>query len=250
MLVRGTRLSAVDQADAGLGLHAQLCASLLLAAFTPAAAKEGAAWLAANGQKDGVVSLPSGLQYKVLRRGHGDAHPAPGSSCECHYKGQQAVDWPEGPEFDSSYSRGSPSSFAPNQVIGGWTEAMQLMVEGDTWELYIPSELAYGARGSPPSIKPDATLVFTIEIIKINGEKVPAAPRCDVGTLEGCTEEESKYVAKQQARIAPERAAEIKRLQGLVGTKAAPAKVAWIRARLHLLMLIVAAGGGEVKSEL
>ncbi|KAJ1632010.1 hypothetical protein T492DRAFT_838774 [Pavlovales sp. CCMP2436] len=139
--------------------HAQLCASLLLAAFTPAAAKEGAAWLAANGQKDGVVSLPSGLQYKVLRRGHGDAHPAPGSSFRRTSpfsrarllspspghdsqrrvssrpdRGQQAVDWPEGPEFDSSYSRGS--------VIGGWTEAMQLMVEGDTWELYIPSELA------------------------------------------------------------------------------------------------------------
>jgi FKBP-type peptidyl-prolyl cis-trans isomerase len=78
--------------------------------------------LATNAKAPGVITLPSGLQYKVLRSGDGDSHPTPDSSCECHYEGRIAQKWPSGETFDSSYKRGSPTSFAPNQVIKGWTE--------------------------------------------------------------------------------------------------------------------------------
>ena len=129
------------------------------------------AFLEANKAKEGVQTLPSGLQYKVIRAGDGLHHPLKDSPCECHYEGRTASNFPDGPVFDSSYARGSPTTFAPNQVIGGWTEAMQLMVEGDKWELYIPSDLAYGDRGRPPKIGGGDCLVFTIEIIKIKGGK-------------------------------------------------------------------------------
>ena len=98
---------------------------LLTAALSTNA--EGEAFLAENKGKGGVITLASGLQYKVLRKGDGADHPTKDSSCECHYEGTLV----DGTEFDSSYARGSPTSFAPNQVIAGWTEAMQLMVEGD-----------------------------------------------------------------------------------------------------------------------
>lgn len=100
---------------------------------------------------------------------------------------------------------------------------------------------SYGASGSPPSIPPNSALVFTMEIISINGRKVPAAPRCDVTSLENCTEQEAAFVAKQKARMPDERAAEVKRLAGLVDAKMAPEKVAWMRSRLALLKAIVKA---------
>merc|ERR1712066_1040237 len=103
------------------------------------------------------------------KKGEGQESPTADSPCDCHYAGTLI----DGKEFDSSYKRGEPTSFAPNQVIKGWTEAMQLMVEGDKWEMYIPSDLAYGDRGSPPKIGGGDVLIFTIEIIKIKGNKVP-----------------------------------------------------------------------------
>ena len=120
-----------------------------MCAVATATNAKGEAFLEANKAKEGVVTLPSGLQYKVLREGDGAFHPTADSSCSCHYEGTLI----DGTEFDSSYGRGQPTSFAPNQVIKGWTEAMQLMVEGDKWEMYIPSDLAYGARGSPPKVR-------------------------------------------------------------------------------------------------
>ena len=120
----------------------------------------------ANGAKEGWVVLPSGLQYKVLTAG-----PRPGLSplvstpTQCHYAGTTI----EGVEFDSSYKRGQPSTFAPNQVIAGWTEAMQLMVEGDKWALAVPSEIAYGDRQRGPHITPGSVLLFTIELVKVMG---------------------------------------------------------------------------------
>jgi FKBP-type peptidyl-prolyl cis-trans isomerase len=131
-------------------------------------------FLAVNKNKKGVVTLASGLQYEVLRAGNGDAHPLPNSPCLCHYEGRCAKDYPSGKKFDSSYDRGSPTSFAPNQVIKGWTEAMQLMVEGDKWEMTIPSNLAYGDSGRVPGC-----LVFTMEIIKINGGTKPKVKKDD-----------------------------------------------------------------------
>ena len=133
----------------------------------------GQKFLAENKGKDGVVTLPSGLQYKVLRSGDGSDHPLVNSPCECHYEGRTVANYPEGPVFDSSYARGQPTTFAPNQVIKGWTEAMQLMVEGDKWEMYIPSDLAYGDHGRPPKIGGGDCLIFTMEILKIKGGKKP-----------------------------------------------------------------------------
>jgi FKBP-type peptidyl-prolyl cis-trans isomerase/Domain amino terminal to FKBP-type peptidyl-prolyl isomerase len=95
--------------------------------------EEGLKFLEENAKKPGVVTLPSGLQYKVLRHGSGKYHPTVSTPCLCHYEGKLL----DGTKFDSSYDRGDPTTFAPNQVIKGWTEIMQMMVEGDKWELYV-----------------------------------------------------------------------------------------------------------------
>ena len=124
--------------------------------------------------EEGVVARDSGLLYKVLVDGPaGGKTPQASTPTECNYRGTTI----DGAEFDSSYKRGQPATFAPNQVIKGWTEAMQLMVEGDKWEMVIPGALAYGKRGRPPKIPKNAVLVFVMEIVKIQGAKVPAAPR-------------------------------------------------------------------------
>ena len=124
--------------------------------------------------EEGVVARDSGLLYKVLIDGPaGGKTPQASTPTECNYRGTTI----DGAEFDSSYKRGQPATFAPNQVIKGWTEAMQLMVEGDKWEMVIPGALAYGKRGRPPKIPKNAVLVFVMEIVKIQGAKVPATPR-------------------------------------------------------------------------
>lgn len=128
------------------------------------------AFLDKNSRKHGVKTLASGVQYKILTKGTGDSHPAKNSYCTYDYKGTLI----DGTEFDSSYERGEPSIFAPNEVIKGWTELMQLMVEGDKWEVYIPSDLGYGDYDHGKYIKGGDTLIFTMELIKINGRKVPA----------------------------------------------------------------------------
>merc|ERR1712025_364446 len=169
--------------------------------------EESKKFLEENKGKEGVITLPSGLQYKVLRKGSGIHHPTVGSPCECHYEGTLI----DGTKFDSSYDRGSPTTFAPNQVIKGWTEAMQLMVEGDKWQMFIPYDLAYGERGSPPKIPPSSTLVFTMEILKIKGDTVPAN-RCDPATGKGCDERSQKYIAKMASRSIERLEKEIARL--------------------------------------
>ena len=130
---------------------------------------EGNKFIEAKKKEEGVVTLASGLAYKVLKKGEGKFHPTKDSPCECHYKGTLV----DGTQFDSSYDRGQPTTFAPNQVIKGWTEAMQLMVEGDKWEMYIPPALGYGDRGAGGKIPGGSTLVFQMEIMKIKGNKVP-----------------------------------------------------------------------------
>jgi len=197
---------------------------------------EGTEYLAANKDKEGVITLDSGLQYKVLRRGDGDSHPTPDSSCECHYEGKLI----DGTVFDSSYARGSPTSFAPNQVIKGWTEAMQLMVEGDQWEMYIPAELGYGDSGSPPKIPGGSMLVFKMEIITIKGGKVPAS-RCDPTSKEGCDEKETSFIDKIKAKFgnaADKFKTEISRLKGMTGTLKASLK-AWKNKRVAILEKMV-----------
>merc|ERR1712227_657063 len=171
-------------------VRTQILCLAVLALFAMSAIatnEEGTKFLEENKKKEGVITLPSGLQYKVLRKGDGAHHPTKDSPCECHYEGTLI----DGTEFDSSYKRGSPTTFAPNQVIKGWTEAMQLMVEGDKWEMYIPSELGYGDSGSGAKIPGGSVLIFTMEIIKIKGETVPAQ-RCNVMTFDKCSEKEVK----------------------------------------------------------
>ncbi len=124
--------------------------------------KEGRKFLKANKSSEGVVELPSGLQYKVIQAGSGKS-PGPDDTVEVNYRGTLI----DGTEFDSSYKRGKSISFKVTGVIKGWTEALQLMKEGAKWQLFIPSELAYGERGSGRTIGPNSTLVFEVELIKV-----------------------------------------------------------------------------------
>ena len=214
--------------------RSSIVALCLLASSAVASNEFGLKFLEENKDKEGVITLASGMQYKVLRAGDGDSHPTADSSCECHYEGRTAKEYPDGEKFDSSYDRGSPTSFAPNQVIKGWTEAMQLMVEGDKWEMYIPSDLAYGDGGRPPKIGGGDVLIFTMEIIKIKGDKKPAS-RCDVKTLDGCTDKESKYIEGKKSLDKAALETELARLKGLGGKKMAPAQESWLSARVNLL---------------
>jgi FKBP-type peptidyl-prolyl cis-trans isomerase FklB len=122
---------------------------------------EGEAFLTANKTKEGVVTLPSGLQYKILTEGKGPK-PTASDSVVCNYRGTLV----NGTEFDSSYKRGQPATFGVSQVIKGWTEALQLMPVGSKWQLFIPANLAYGERG-PGEIGPDSTLIFEVELMSI-----------------------------------------------------------------------------------
>jgi FKBP-type peptidyl-prolyl cis-trans isomerase FklB len=124
--------------------------------------KAGETFLAENKTKDGVVALPSGLQYKIITAGTGPK-PAETDSVVCNYRGTLL----DGTEFDSSYKRGQPATFPVNGVIKGWTEALQLMPVGSKWQLFVPADLAYGARGAGGEIGPNATLVFEVELISI-----------------------------------------------------------------------------------
>lgn len=124
--------------------------------------EKGKAFLEANKQKEGVVTLPSGLQYEVLTAGNGKS-PKATDRVRCHYEGTLI----DGTLFDSSIKRGQPAVFGVNQVIPGWIEALQLMSEGAKWRLYIPSELGYGAQGAGEMIPPHSTLIFDVELIEV-----------------------------------------------------------------------------------
>ncbi len=123
---------------------------------------QGEAFITENGKREGVVSLPSGLQYEVIHDGSGD-RPGATDTVVTHYRGTLI----DGKEFDSSHRRGEPASFPVNRVISGWTEALQLMTVGSKWKLFIPSNLAYGERGAGKVIGPNATLIFEIELLEI-----------------------------------------------------------------------------------
>ena len=131
--------------------------------------KEGEAFLAANKTKAGVVTLPSGLQYKILQEGTGPK-PTAADTVTVNYRGTLL----DGTEFDSSYKRGQPASFPVGGIIKGWTEALLLMPVGSKWQLFIPPELAYGPRQAGPAIGPNSTLVFEVELLSIQAK--PAGP--------------------------------------------------------------------------
>jgi FKBP-type peptidyl-prolyl cis-trans isomerase len=123
----------------------------------------GVAFLAENAKKANIVTTASGLQYEILTPGTGSVSPSATETVKVHYKGTTL----DGKEFDSSYSRGEPISFPLNRVIPGWTEGVQLMTEGAKYRFYIPSELAYGEQGAGGSIAPNSTLIFDVELLKI-----------------------------------------------------------------------------------
>jgi FKBP-type peptidyl-prolyl cis-trans isomerase len=131
---------------------------------------EGEAFLTANKGKEGVTALPSGLQYKILTAGTGPK-PTAKDTVVCNYRGT----FLDGTEFDSSYKRGQPSTFPVTGVIKGWTEALQLMPTGSKWQLFIPSDLAYGEQGRP-SIPPNSALIFEVELVSIKPPEPPPAP--------------------------------------------------------------------------
>jgi FKBP-type peptidyl-prolyl cis-trans isomerase FklB len=128
--------------------------------------KIGEAFLAANKTKEGVVTLPSGMQYKILKEGTGPK-PTASDTVSCNYRGALI----NGKEFDSSYKRGEPTSFPVSGVIKGWTEALQLMPVGSKWQLFIPAEMAYGDRGAGGDIGPGETLIFEVELLSIVEQK-------------------------------------------------------------------------------
>ena len=124
--------------------------------------EKGKAFLAENAKKEGVVTLPSGLQYEVITEGNGKK-PSATDRVKGHYEGTLI----DGTLFDSSIKRGQPAVFGVNQVIKGWVEALQLMGEGSKWRLYIPSELGYGAQQAGEMIPPHSTLIFDVELIEV-----------------------------------------------------------------------------------
>lgn len=148
--------------------------------------KDGEAFLAENKTKDGVVTLPSGLQYKVLKAAEGKK-PAAADTVVCHYRGTLL----DGTEFDNSYKRNQPATFALKNLIPGWTEALQLMPVGSKWQLFIPSSLAYGERGQRGrgrnNIGPNASLIFEVELLSIQdtaAARAPATADRDVSAIE------------------------------------------------------------------
>ncbi|MES2794552.1 MAG: FKBP-type peptidyl-prolyl cis-trans isomerase [Bacteroidota bacterium] len=158
-----------------MAISAEQCMPIIMASmkkiqekkFAPIKA-EGVKFLATNSKKDSVVVLPSGLQYKILKKGNGEI-PKASDKVNVHYHGTLI----NGQVFDSSVDRGSPATFGVTQVISGWVEALQLMPVGSKWKLFIPSELAYGERGAGENIPPFSTLVFEVELLSIEKEAAP-----------------------------------------------------------------------------
>ncbi len=175
---------------------------------TTAAGRE---FLASNAKVEGVVVLPSGLQYKILQAANpGSKSPLPDTRCECHYRGTLV----DGTEFDSSHRRGTPTTFAPSQVIKGWKEALQLMAEGDKWMLYLPSELAYGDAMRGQHITPGAVLIFELEMLRVLGE-------VGAKTAVVHTAESRAALSKPAGGPPPPHAASGKRVQ-VIGLEAKP----------------------------
>jgi len=147
-----------------MGLKKRIMAAQQQKSAQPAAQNtKEKAFLAENATKDGVKTLPSGLQYKIMNEGSG-ATPSATDKVTVHYRGTLV----DGSEFDSSYSRNKPATFNVNRVIPGWIEALQLMQEGDKWQLFIPAKLGYGGRGAGKKIPPNSTLIFEVELLSVN----------------------------------------------------------------------------------
>ena len=164
--VKGNAAFTLDSARVYVETHADAIKAKALESRYGENKAAGEAFLAENAKKEGVVTTESGLQYKVIKEGKGEV-PTATSTVKVNYKGTLI----DGTEFDSSYKRNEPTTFRANQVIKGWTEALTMMPVGSKWELYIPQELAYGARETGGQIKPFSTLIFEVELLEIEKKK-------------------------------------------------------------------------------
>ena len=164
--VKGNAAFTLDSARVYVETHADAIKAKALESRYGENKAAGEAFLAENAKKEGVVTTESGLQYKVIKEGKGEV-PTATSTVKVNYKGTLI----DGTEFDSSYKRNEPTTFRANQVIKGWTEALTMMPVGSKWELYIPQELAYGARETGGQIKPFSTLIFEVELLEVVNPK-------------------------------------------------------------------------------
>ena len=164
--VKGNAAFTLDSARVYVETHADAIKAKALESRYGENKAAGEAFLAENAKKEGVVTTESGLQYKVIKEGKGEV-PTATSTVKVNYKGTLI----DGTEFDSSYKRNEPTTFRANQVIKGWTEALTMMPVGAKWELYIPQELAYGARETGGQIKPFSTLIFEVELLEVVNPK-------------------------------------------------------------------------------
>ena len=160
--VKGNAAFTLDSARVYVETHADAIKAKALESRYGENKAAGEAFLAENAKKEGVVTTESGLQYKVIKEGKGEV-PTATSTVKVNYKGTLI----DGTEFDSSYKRNEPTTFRANQVIKGWTEALTMMPVGSKWELYIPQELAYGARETGGQIKPFSALIFEVELLEV-----------------------------------------------------------------------------------
>jgi len=167
--------------------------------------KEGEAFLAENKTKPGIVALPSGLQYKVIKDGTGEI-PKSTDTVVAHYRGTLL----DGTEFDSSYSHNQPLTRQVTGLVKGWQEALQLMKTGSKWQLFIPPSLAYGERGSPPKIGPEATLIFDLELLSI---QPPAPPPTNTPLTSDIIKVPSLEEMKKGAKIETIKAEDVEKLQ-------------------------------------
>lgn len=212
----------------------------------------GEAFLQANRHQPGVQELDSssGLQYKILVNGTGLFHPQPLCQCLVHYEGRLL----SGRVFDSSAQRGEPLRVSPSQVIDGWSLAMHAMVEGDKWELYIPSELGYGAMGHEPDIPPHALLMFTLEMVAVDcsGDQKTLALKCNVETGASCSDRELAYIDKIKHQWSEtQRAAELLRLGRILNESSSTTLKQelkeWILRREYILKHFVSSSSSSSK---
>ena len=164
--VEGSAATTTQEAQAYVEAHAEAIKAKMMEKKYAENKAAGEKFLAENATKEGVKTTESGLQYKIIKEGKG-AIPTDSSTVKVHYKGTLI----DGTEFDSSYKRNAPTSFRADRVIKGWTEALTMMPVGSKWELYIPQELAYGARETGGQIKPFSTLIFEVELLEIEKKK-------------------------------------------------------------------------------
>eukprot|EP00933_Yihiella_yeosuensis_P020825 TRINITY_DN16630_c0_g1_i1.p1 TRINITY_DN16630_c0_g1~~TRINITY_DN16630_c0_g1_i1.p1 ORF type:complete len:248 (-),score=51.85 TRINITY_DN16630_c0_g1_i1:226-969(-) len=210
--------------------------------------KFGLKFLEENKKKEGVITLPSGLQYKVLQAGTGDRSPRADTICEVAWVAWTAEKFPDGQKYEDTSTATEEIKFAPSDegknVPLGQREALMMMVEGDEWELYIPSSLAFGQRekkGSEGFAQGGDVMVYRTKLVRIDGTKKDTVPvlRCDVTTLEGCNDKQKAFVTKQTEKGMDKGEKELDRLR-LMGNKdlGGDARI-WLDQRIALLERIL-----------